>query len=59
MGDIVEVVANEFGFSGNPVGLQGVVRDVNKGVANVRLPIYENPVYFYNRELKLIRRGNN
>ena len=59
VGDIVEVVANEFGFPGNPVGVQGVVRDVDEEGANVKFPIYENPVYFYDRELKLIRRGNN
>ena len=55
----MEVVANEFGFSGNPVGLQGVVEYSMTGGANVKLPIYNSPMNFYNRELKLIRRGNN
>ena len=59
VGDIVKVVANEFDLSGNPIGLQGVVvSNVAIGVA-VKIPIYKYPMHFYNRELKLIRRGNN
>ena len=59
MGDIVEVVANEFNFEGNPIGLQGIVKRSYKGGANVQLPTRDEPLTFYNRELKLIRRGNN
>ena len=59
VGDIVEVVANEFDFSGNPVGLQGVVECSYEGGANVKLPTCEYTLTFYDRELKLIRRGNN
>ena len=59
VGDIVEVVANEAGFRDNPVGLQGVVTVINADGADVKLPIRKRPLYFYSRELKLIRRGNN
>lgn len=59
VGDIVEVVANEFWFRGDPIGLQGVVKDVDAKGANINIPIPGSPLYFYNRELKLIRRGNN
>ena len=59
VGDIVEVVANEFNFEGNPIGLQGIVKRSYKGGANVQLPTRDEPLTFYNRELKLIRRGNN
>ena len=57
--DIVEVVANEWGLLGDPIGLQGVVKDVDARGAYVNIPIQVIPLYFYNRELKLIRRGNN
>ena len=59
VGDIVEVVANEFNLGGNPVGLQGVVKWSNSHGANVKLPTRDDLLTFYNRELKLIRRGNN
>ena len=59
VGDIVEVVANEAGFKGNPVGLHGIVKEIVSDGAGVKLPIRNRPLYFYNRELKLIRRGNN
>ena len=59
VGDIVEVVANEFNLKGNPVGLQGIVEWSNGHGANVKLPTRDKPLTFYNRELKLIRRGNN
>ena len=59
VGDIVEVVANEFNLGGNPVGLQGIVEWSNGVGANVKLPTRKKPFPFYNRELKLIRRGNN
>jgi uncharacterized protein YodC (DUF2158 family) len=59
VGDIVEVVANESGFSGNPIGLQGIVECSYEGGANVKLPTREDSLTFYGRELKLIRRGNN
>ena len=59
VGDIVEVVANEAGFRDNPIGLQGVVTEIIPDGAGVKLPIRKRPLYFYNRELKLIRRGNN
>jgi hypothetical protein len=59
VGDIVEVVANEGGFRDNPIGLQGVVTENIADGAGVKLPIRKRPLYFYNRELKLIRRGNN
>lgn len=59
VGDIVEVVANEWGFRGDPIGLQGVVKDVDAEGANINIPIPGSLMYFYNRELKLIRRGNN
>ena len=59
VGDIVEVVANESNFEGNPIGLQGVVECSMTGGANVKLPIRDDSLTFYNRELKLIRRGNN
>ena len=59
VGDIVEVVANEFNLEGNPIGLQGIVEWSNGHGANVKLPTRDNPLTFYNRELKLIRRGNN
>lgn len=58
VGDIVEVVSNEWGFS-DPIGLQGVVKKVDVGGANISIPTPENPMYFRNRELKLIHRGNN
>ena len=59
VGDIVEVVANEFNLGGNPVGLQGIVEWSNGHGANVKLPTRDDLLTFYNRELKLIRRGNN
>ena len=59
VGDIVEVVANEYDFSGNPIGLQGIVEGSYKASANVKLLTRDAPLTFYNRELKLIRRGNN
>ena len=59
VGDIVEVVANEFNLGGNPVGLQGVVKWSNGHGANVKLLTRDDLLTFYNRELKLIRRGNN
>ena len=59
VGDIVEVVANEFNLGGNPVGLQGVIKWSNSHGANVELPTRDDLLTFYNRELKLIRRGNN
>ena len=61
VGDIVEVVANGFSLKGDPVGLQGVVTEGNGNErgAYVKLPIYKCQLYFYDRELKLIRRGNN
>ena len=59
VGDIVEVVANEYGFRGDPIGLQGVVKDVDEDGARINIPISGSPLYFYDHELKLIRRGNN
>ena len=59
VGDIVEVVANEVNFRGNPIGLQGIVKWSNESGASVKLPTRDKPLTFYNRELKLIRRGNN
>ena len=59
VGDIVEVVANESDFAGNPIGLQGVVKWSNGHGAYVKLPTRKDSLTFYNRELKLIRRGNN
>ena len=59
VGDIVEVVANESNFEGNPIGLQGIVERSYKAGANVKLPTRDDQLTFYNRELKLIRRGNN
>ena len=59
VGDIVEVVANECELEGNPIGLQGIVEWSNGHGANVKLPTRDKPLTFYNRELKLIRRGNN
>ena len=59
VGDIVEVVANEYGFRGDPIGLQGVVKDVDEDGARINIPISGSPLYFYDNELKLIRRGNN
>ena len=49
---------NEFDFYDNPVGLQGVVTSSMTIGAAVKIPIYKRPMNFYNRELKLIRRGN-
>lgn len=59
MGDIVEIVANEFNFDGNPIGLQGIVEYSYGGGADVKLPTRKKPFPFYDRELKLVRRGNN
>ena len=59
VGDIVEVVANEYNLGGNPIGLQGIVEWSNGHGANVKLLTRDAPLTFYNRELKLIRRGNN
>ena len=59
VGDIVEVVANEYNLGGNPIGLQGIVEWSNGHGANVKLLTRNVPLTFYNRELKLIRRGNN
>ena len=59
VGDIVEVVANEFNFGGNPVGLQGIVEWSSGHGANVKLPTRDESLPFFSRELKLIRRGNN
>lgn len=59
VGDIVEVVANEAGFSCDPIGLQGVVKDVDAKGATVSFPIIRYPLFFWEHELKLIRRGNN
>ena len=59
VGDIVEVVANEVNFRGNPIGLQGIVEWSDRSGADVKLPTRDKPLTFYNRELKLIRRGNN
>ena len=59
VGDIVGVVANEAGFRDNPIGLQGFVKEIIPDGAGVKLPIRKRPLYFYNRELKIIRRGNN
>jgi aspartyl-tRNA synthetase len=64
VGDIVEVVSTVTHFLRESVGLQGKVVRYNKwdDMWLITLPIkFEGDYtwYFYNRELKLIRRGNN
>ena len=60
VGDIVEVIGNEWGFTKNPVGLQGFVTRPNKKTsgAQVKLPNSDESQYFFARELKLVRKYN-
>ena len=59
-GDIVEIIGNEWNFQGNPIGLQGIVAQPNEGTggADVKLPNSDELLYFYARELKLVRKYN-
>lgn len=60
-GDIVEIVKNVTGFTPDPVGLQGVATEDSGRSGQgtrVKLPTHNEPLYFYKKELKLIRRGN-
>ena len=60
VGDIVEIIGNEWNFQGNPIGLQGIVAQPNEGTggADVKLPNSDELLYFYARELKLVRKYN-
>ena len=60
VGDIVEIIGNEWNFQGNPIGLQGIVAQPNEvtGGADVKLPNSDELLYFYARELKLVRKYN-